>query len=336
MRFNLLLTFVICASTQAFSILPGGGNQHSNVMMNNRITNRVAEIKTPQLGFRQRMKRVVKTFTKNAAFLALATVALRYHPRIVHASSSSSSSSTAAHETIAFQSEMPDDKVVSRIFPLTSAVIVSGGASTILSKFVIKRGSSSGKESSTEVLENLSLEEDVEVLSSVDDKNYGSSVSSVNDTYERMETSRKEKQRMAEIMLEKVKMAQDKALQIKLAKKANEDTSVGMKAIITATPSKQDDTVGFSSEEKSNIMNTVFECHGYFPDLRTDEELPPEVLQMRQQPKSKGELAAIKATYASIEDESERVFTMLVDLGMMESYDHLEDYNDQDFDDYEA
>jgi hypothetical protein len=337
MKLNTLVTLVICASTQAFSNLPAAGNHHSNVMRNVRVANRLIEIKPPVLRFRQRMNRVVKAWTRNVAFLALATVVLRHHPRSAHASSStlSSASSTAAVETIAFQSEIPDVKVANRIFPLTSAVIVSGGAGTLVGKLVIKRGESSETETSLEILEGLDSAEKNQVMSPVESRSHESSLSSETDAYARMETSRREKQRMAEIMLEKVKMAQEKALQIKLAKKVTEGTGAVSNTIDAKAPPKLDDAVGFSPEEKSQVINTVFECHGYFPDLRTDDELPAEVLQMRQQPKSKTELSDIKAKYASIEDESERVYTMLVDLGMMESYDHLEEYNDLDFDDDE-
>lgn len=90
----------------------------------------------------------------------------------------------------------------------------------------------------------------------------------------------------------------------------------------------------FTDEEIASVSNRVFECHGFFPDLRTEEELPPEVRKMRQQPKSKSELVAIKRRYDAIPNESERVYTMLVDLGMMESYDDLGEYTD-DFDDDE-
>ena len=55
---------------------------------------------------------------------------------------------------------------------------------------------------------------------------------------------------------------------------------------------------------------------------------------MRQQPKSQIELASIKKKYEAISNEAERVYTMLVDLGMMESYEYLEEYSD-DFDEFD-
>lgn len=95
-----------------------------------------------------------------------------------------------------------------------------------------------------------------------------------------------------------------------------------------------EDSDSFSLEEKQRIRDAVFECHGFFPDLRAEHELPTDVRHMRQQPKSTSDLAAIKQKYAAISDEAERVHTMLIDLGMMESYDQLEPYAD-DFDDYD-
>jgi hypothetical protein len=97
---------------------------------------------------------------------------------------------------------------------------------------------------------------------------------------------------------------------------------------------EEDPAASFTSAEKLKIADNVFECHGFFPDLRPESELSSEVRKMRQQPKAAGELRVMKKKYEAIEDESERVYTMLVDLGMMESYDHLNEYTD-DFDDEE-
>ena len=91
---------------------------------------------------------------------------------------------------------------------------------------------------------------------------------------------------------------------------------------------------GYTAEEKLEVVNNVFECHGFFPDLRSEDDLPPEVRMMRQQPKSQIELASIKKKYEAISNEAERVYTMLVDLGMMESYEYLEEYSD-DFDEFD-
>jgi hypothetical protein len=89
----------------------------------------------------------------------------------------------------------------------------------------------------------------------------------------------------------------------------------------------------FTAAEKDRVIENVFECYGYFPDMRDESELPADVRSMRAQPKAPGELAEIKAKYNAIKDESERAFRILVDLGMMEDYDKLGDYSD-DFDDY--
>jgi hypothetical protein len=91
-------------------------------------------------------------------------------------------------------------------------------------------------------------------------------------------------------------------------------------------------TDSFTAAEKERIIDNVFDCHGFFPDMRDESELPSEVVAMREQPKSAGELAAIKAKYASM-SESDAAFTMLVDLGLMEDYDKLGEYSDDFADD---
>lgn len=89
----------------------------------------------------------------------------------------------------------------------------------------------------------------------------------------------------------------------------------------------------YTQAQKEKIIEDVFECHGFFPDLRDDSELPAEVIAMRKQPKSKAELAEIKEKYAAIKDDSDRAFAMLVDLGLMEDYDKLGEYDDNFADD---
>ena len=91
-------------------------------------------------------------------------------------------------------------------------------------------------------------------------------------------------------------------------------------------------TDSFTQAEKDRIIENVFDCHGFFPDMRDDSELPAEVISMRDQPKPADELAAIKAKYASM-SESDAAFTMLVDLGLMEDYEKLGDYSDDFADD---
>ena len=93
-----------------------------------------------------------------------------------------------------------------------------------------------------------------------------------------------------------------------------------------------DDENGFTHFEKERIIENVFECHGFFPDLRNESQLPASVLKMREQPKSAGELAAIKAKYASM-SEADAAFAMLLDLGLMEDYDKLGEYSDDFADD---
>jgi hypothetical protein len=88
----------------------------------------------------------------------------------------------------------------------------------------------------------------------------------------------------------------------------------------------------FSTSEKEQIIDNVFECHGFFPDMREESELPAEVVAMRAQPKPADELAAIKAKYSSM-SEADAAFTMLVDLGLMENYDLLGEYSDDFADD---
>jgi hypothetical protein len=88
----------------------------------------------------------------------------------------------------------------------------------------------------------------------------------------------------------------------------------------------------FTQAEKDRIVDNVFDCHGFFPDMRDDSELPAEVISMRDQPKSADELKEIKAKYASM-SEADAAFTMLVDLGLMEDYDKLGEYSDDFADD---
>ncbi|KAI2505189.1 hypothetical protein MHU86_9277 [Fragilaria crotonensis] len=98
-------------------------------------------------------------------------------------------------------------------------------------------------------------------------------------------------------------------------------------ALTRPIPGEGDDENGFSQIEKDRISENAFECHGFFPDLRTEAQLPPSVLKFREQPKSEKELAAIKAKYASM-SEADAAFSILVDLGMMEDYDKLGEYSD--------
>ena len=93
-----------------------------------------------------------------------------------------------------------------------------------------------------------------------------------------------------------------------------------------AIPADEDED-GFTPSERAQIVENVFECHGFFPDLRSESQLPESVKKMRDQPKSSGELAAIKSKYAQM-SEADAAFTMLLDLGLMEDYDKLGEYSD--------
>jgi hypothetical protein len=94
---------------------------------------------------------------------------------------------------------------------------------------------------------------------------------------------------------------------------------------------EEDDEDGFSMAEKQQIIENVFECHGFFPDLRSDSQLPDSVRKMREQPKTSKELSSIKEKYAAM-SEADAAFSMLVDIGLMEDYDKLGEYAD-DFED---
>mmetsp|Transcript_16177 Transcript_16177/g.23483 ORF Transcript_16177/g.23483 Transcript_16177/m.23483 type:complete len:153 (-) Transcript_16177:33-491(-) len=77
-------------------------------------------------------------------------------------------------------------------------------------------------------------------------------------------------------------------------------------------------------EEKQEIRERVFEVHGFFPDLRSFEELPRDIRAKRDLPKGRAELDKLnKKYYTDYQDPSERAFRVLVDLGMMEDYSDL-------------
>jgi len=101
----------------------------------------------------------------------------------------------------------------------------------------------------------------------------------------------------------------------------------GLMTVAEETKSNIINESEFTEEELMVISDTAFQCHGFFPDFRTENELPKEIRRMREH-KSVEEVAIIKAKYDDIEDESERVYRMLVDLGLMENYDELEDYSE--------
>jgi hypothetical protein len=104
------------------------------------------------------------------------------------------------------------------------------------------------------------------------------------------------------------------------------------KTVLSPPAPEEDDPDGFTTAEKDRMADNVFDCHGYFPDFRSNAQLPAAVLKMRAQPKPEKELAAIKAKYGAM-SKADAAFTMLCDLGMMENYDTLGEYSD-DFDDF--
>lgn len=79
------------------------------------------------------------------------------------------------------------------------------------------------------------------------------------------------------------------------------------------------------------IKNNCFEVHGFFPDLRPFEDLPKDI-QAARKTKTGEELEEAKAKYAAIKSDSDRAYAVLVDLGLLEDYEKLGDYDDN-FDD---
>merc|ERR1712176_333233 len=82
-------------------------------------------------------------------------------------------------------------------------------------------------------------------------------------------------------------------------------------------------TDSYTTEEKAQIVDSCFQAHGFFPDVREENELPADIRKMRQF-KSGNELKDIKAKYDALSDDSERCYNILVDLGLMEDYSKWE------------
>jgi hypothetical protein len=254
----------------------------------------------------RRIKRTAKAVKRNLAVVALATLAFR-QPRLVEAT-------VVADSTVAFQREM-----TTSVVPVATSVVAAGGAGAVVANYIIKRG---------DKVERVDEPASTQIEEITPPAETTLSVSKVADD---METKRNDKTRIANL-LKQVKDAEKRVLQATVDDKIPLGVPNLFGTALAPTPVKDAGESGYTSEEKLKIINNVFDCHGFFPDLRSEDELPVEIQLMRQQPKSKSALAAIKSKYAAIPDESERVYTMLVDLGMMESYDNLEEYSN-DFDD---
>lgn len=308
MRVASVALAALCATSQAFSPMPLS-NQATSLAIKRHCG--VFE-ENDHNGYGRRFRRTGKAWTRHVAAVALASLAFR-QPRPADASTA------VAVPPMAFQSEMPVEKVATNEIPVATAVIAAGGAGAAVAKYIIKRGDKADTKEdlrSKEVGEMPSIETQesppvVEVTGA--------------------ENALKERKLIANL-LEKVKDAEKKVL---VAAVSLENSVQKASQIGTVSPAKPDKVrVEYTSDEKMKIVNNVFDCHGFFPDLRGEDELPPEIRLMRKQPKSESALSSIKSKYAAISDESERVYTMLVDLGMMESYDHLAEYSD-DFDETE-
>jgi hypothetical protein len=307
----LVVVIMCCASTlQAFSPVPlsrptfvaltavaYGEIDHSHDTKESRVV---------RLG--QRIKRTVKAVKRNAAVVALATLAFR-QPCPVGATVVADST-----EDVDFQREM-----TTNVIPVATTVVAAGGAGAVVANYIIKRGE---KGESVDEPGSKQIEEITPPVEAT------LSTSEVTDD---METKRKDKNRIANL-LEQVKDAEKRVLAATVGENIPLSIPIVSGRDLKSKPVQVVGESGYTTEERLKIINNVFECHGFFPDLRSEDELPAEIQLMRQQPKSKSALAAIKLRYAAIPDESERVYTMLVDLGMMESYDHLEEYSDN-FDD---
>lgn len=303
----LIAVMMCCASTvHAFSPVPLSSPKFvALAAASDGEVNRFDDMNDSRVGrLCRRIKCTAKAVKRNAAVVALATLAFR-QPRPVGAT-------VVADSTVAFQREM-----ATSVVPVATSVVAAGGAGAVVANYIIKRG---------EKVENVELSsKQIEEITPPVETIVSSKVAAD------MEIKRKDKTRIANL-LEQVKDAEKRVLEAAVGEKIPLSMPTLFGTTLAPKPVQDVGEPGYTSEEKLKIINNVFDCHGFFPDLRSEDELPVEIKLMRQQPKSKSALAAIKSKYAAIPDESERVYTMLVDLGMMESYDHLEEYCN-DFDD---
>ncbi|KAI2494325.1 hypothetical protein MHU86_17156 [Fragilaria crotonensis] len=302
MRIASIVVAALCATSQAFS--PSPLSKQGIVLAAKGPTDVAAE--DDHGGFGRRIRRTGKTWKRHVAAVALASVAFRL-PR------PSEASVAASVPPMAFQSEIPDETVGTQDIKAATAVVAAGGAGAVVAKYILKRGEKvdpkeSDESSSIETQESPPVVDDVS----------GDAVM-------------KQKKLIANL-LEKVKDAEEKVLVRSVKKENPVQKASQFRTALSPKSGEIPVEPGYSKEDKMKIVNNVFDCHGFFPDLRGEDELPLDVRLMRQQPKSKSALLSIKSKYEAIPDESERVYTMLVDLGMMESYDHLDAYSD-DFDD---
>merc|ERR1712087_918471 len=79
----------------------------------------------------------------------------------------------------------------------------------------------------------------------------------------------------------------------------------------------------YTVDEKEKMVNSCFQAHGFFPDVREEDELSADVRKMRQY-SALGEkkLKGIKAKYAGMSTEDE-CYNILIDLGLMEDYSKM-------------
>ena len=250
----------------------------------------------------QRIKRTGKALKRSVAAIAVSSLAFRQLRGM---------EATMPQGPLAFQNKTPDEKVMKNVIPVATKVVATAGAGAAVVTYIIKRG----KKEESDDAESTELEE----IPSMETEESTSVVDSAE------EETRKKEQDIIAVVLAKVKDAEKKAL---------EATALPSTPDIQKEQAVDAPDPGYTAEEKLEVVNNVFECHGFFPDLRSEDDLPPEVRMMRQQPKSQIELASIKKKYEAISNEAERVYTMLVDLGMMESYEYLEEYSD-DFDEFD-
>jgi hypothetical protein len=302
MRIASIVLAALCATSQAFSPMPLSKQGIALAVKG------PADVfdEDDHGGFRRRIRRAGKTCGRHIAAVALASVAFRL-PR------PSEASVAVSVPPMAFQSEIPDENVGAQDIKAATAVIAAGGAGAVVAKYILKRGETVDLEendgsSSIETQESPPL---------VDDASGDAMI--------------KQKKLIANL-LEKVKDAEEKVLVGSVSKEKSVEKESQLSSALSPKSGEVPVEPGYSKEDKMKIVNNVFDCHGFFPDLRSEDELPLEIRSMREQPKSKSALLSIKTKYEAIPDDSERVYTMLVDLGMMESYDHLDAYSD-DFDD---
>ena len=308
MRVVALVLPFLCATAQGFA--PSSLFQQIDVSVAVK-----CQVNENNAGFRQRFLFRGKAWKRKLALVAFTSLGFR-HIRPAEALVALSI------PPMAFQSEVAEEKVATTSLPVAAAVVMAGGAGTALARYIVQR-----RETEEEVQESA-------LKDKVEDSPLTQSFESTPVVTASGDQKAASEKKLIENLLAKVKEAETKVLVAAANQMTPGEITIGSTAASSSNPKVRKHPVetGYTEEEKKKIVNNVFDCHGFFPDLRDEDELPLEIRLMRQQPKSKSVLSSIKSKYAAIVDESERVYTMLVDLGMMESYDHLDEYSD-DFDD---